>query len=191
MRPRTRLAIAALAAVLASSGVSRANTSVEVTTELRDDVDLVPRATLGYRKGRKLKLQVVTIGWAEVEVRTARAFLSMRDAAAVDGIDIWIRNGFRQHEHQEWLYQAYRAGWGNPAARPGYSNHQSGLALDLNVREPETLAWLEANAKRFGFKRTVRSEPWHWEYDRQLAKRMARKLAKARKARGGAVRVAR
>lgn len=29
---------------------------------------------------------------------------------------------------------------------------------------PGTFAWLEANARRFGFKRTVTGEPWHWEY---------------------------
>jgi D-alanyl-D-alanine carboxypeptidase len=125
-----------------------------------------PRQAVGYHKGRRIKVQVVAIGWAEVEVRTARAFLAMREAAARDGIDLGIRNGFRTHDHQEWLYQAYRAGWGNRAARPGHSNHQNGRALDLELDSPATFVWLEANGRRFGFRRTVKGEPWHWEYTR-------------------------
>ena len=50
------------------------------------------------------------------------------------------------------------------AAKPGHSNHQAGTALDLLLDAPETFDWLQANAKRFGFVRTVRKEPWHWEY---------------------------
>jgi len=26
------------------------------------------------------------------------------------------------------------------------------------------LRWLERNARRFGFRRTVPTEPWHWEW---------------------------
>jgi hypothetical protein len=47
----------------------------------------------------------------------------------------------------------------NLAAAPGYSNHQSGRALDLTVS-----SWLANNAARFGFKRTVPSEAWHYEF---------------------------
>jgi LAS superfamily LD-carboxypeptidase LdcB len=129
-----------------------------------DDEELTPRPAVGYRKGRRHAIQVVTIGWAEVEVGTARAFLRMRDAAVRAGIDLWIRSGFRTHAQQRELYQAWREGWGNRAARPGHSLHQSGRALDLHVTDPEVLAWLDGNARRFGFRRTVAGEPWHWEY---------------------------
>lgn len=107
---------------------------------------------------------VVPIDWSEVEVRTARAFAMMRAAAEQDGVALWVVSGFRSHEHQQWLYAAWRAGWGNRAARPGRSNHQSGRALDLEIDRPGVLAWLDANARRFGFKRTVKGEPWHWEW---------------------------
>ena len=188
---RTRVGfVAAWLAVVLGLGVRdvRASTAAEIAAPVAEtsslDVDMTPRATIGYRKGRRMTLHVVTIGWAEVEVATAKAFLAMRAAAARDGVELWIRNGFRAQEHQEWLYQAYRAGWGNQAARPGYSNHQSGRALDLSVRDPATMSWLDTHGRRFGFKRTVRSEPWHWEFDRALARRMARleKIAKARAA---------
>lgn len=133
------------------------------------------RVEIGYRKGRALKLRLVTIGWAEVEIATARAYLQMEAAAEADGIALGIRSGFRSHERQMWLYEAYRAGWGNLAARPGYSNHQAGRALDLYIDDPRTLAWLGTHARRYGFRQTVRSEPWHFEYTpvRRAARRTA------------------
>jgi hypothetical protein len=193
MGPRTGRVLAALTAlVLLAGGAAGASTAADeaiadeapTTTWERsapavEDVDLTPRPIVGYRNGRRLPLKVVTIGWAEVEVRTAKAFLAMRDAAAAQNVELWIRNGFRHQEHQVWLYEAWRAGWGNRAARPGFSNHQSGRALDLYVRDPAIRAWLESNASRFGFKRTVPGEPWHWEYDRALERRMVARAARA------------
>jgi LAS superfamily LD-carboxypeptidase LdcB len=123
---------------------------------------LEPYPATGYRGGKQVKLQLVQIGWAEVELETARAFLAMRDDAAADGIDLHIRSGWRSHERQEWLYQAWRMGLGNKAARPGYSNHQAGRALDIYLDAP-TYEWLKKHARRYGFRRTVSDEPWHWE----------------------------
>jgi hypothetical protein len=121
------------------------------------------RSATGFLRGRPLPLKLVTIDWVEVEVATARAFEAMRHAAAADGIELVIRSGFRDQEKQAQLYRAWKSGWGNPAARPGHSNHQSGRALDLVVREPRIRNWLAVNARRFGFRNTVRREPWHYE----------------------------
>jgi D-alanyl-D-alanine carboxypeptidase len=141
--------IGCLVLLLLLAPVARADSEVRVAT--------------GYRKGRPIKLKLVTVDWVEVEVTTARAFEAMRRAATADGIELVIRSGFRDQEKQAWLYRAWKSGWGNPAARPGHSNHQSGRALDLAVRDPQIRSWLEANARKFGFRRTVRREPWHWE----------------------------
>jgi len=121
------------------------------------------RSATGYRNGRPIKIELVMIDWAEVEVKTARAFRAMQAAALADGVELMIRSGFRTHERQTWLYRAWRAGWGNRAAKPGFSNHESGRALDLVIHDPATFAWLERHAKKFGFRRTVKKEPWHWE----------------------------
>jgi D-alanyl-D-alanine carboxypeptidase len=126
--------------------------------------DLESRPALGYRNGRPIKIRVAQIGWVDVELRTAQAFVAMQAAAERDGVQLWIRSGFRTHEEQAMFYQAWREGWGNRAARPGYSNHQSGRALDIDLNGHNAFGWLEANARRFGFKRTVAREPWHWEY---------------------------
>ena len=90
------------------------------------------------------------------------------------------------------FYQAWREGWGNRAARPGHSNHQSGRALDIAVSSPGALAWLSHNGSRFGFKRTVRGEPWHWEYVNTPRARGKHKrhLARGKKAKNGKARSA-
>jgi D-alanyl-D-alanine carboxypeptidase len=85
-----------------------------------------------------------------------------------------IRSGFRSHEKQKELYREYRRGWGNLAARPGYSNHQSGRAVDIYIDDYNVYEWLLQNARNYGFKRTVKREAWHWEYvggGRGLARR--------------------
>jgi LAS superfamily LD-carboxypeptidase LdcB len=119
----------------------------------------------GYRNGKRIELQVTDVDGVYVEVKTATAFVAMRDAAAEDGVELVVWSGFRSNERQKELYDDWKAGYGNPAAKPGYSNHQSGRAIDINLLgvPPETYAWLLKHAGRFGFKRTVPKEPWHWE----------------------------
>jgi LAS superfamily LD-carboxypeptidase LdcB len=122
------------------------------------------RTATGYSHGIKKRIEVVAIGDAEVEVNTARAFRTMAKAARKAGIELVIRSGFRSHEKQKQLYKEYRRGWGNLAARPGYSNHQSGRALDIYIDDYNVYEWLRHHAGKFGFKRTVKREAWHWEY---------------------------
>lgn len=54
----------------------------------------------------------------------------------------------------------------NPVtAKPGTSNHETGLAIDFNVTgNDKAFNWLFNNALSYGFVRTVPSERWHWEY---------------------------
>jgi LAS superfamily LD-carboxypeptidase LdcB len=165
-----RALIGCLLVLLLSTGSARAaDTSRHATGE--------SRPAKGYRNGRPFPIRLVEVDGKQVEARTAKAFRAMQSAAARDGIQLVIRSGFRAHEKQKELYRKYRAGRGNPAARPGYSNHQSGTALDIIVRDPATLAWMEKNGPRFGFHRTVRSEPWHWELQPRTA---AKTVAAAR-----------
>lgn len=56
-----------------------------------------------------------------------------------------------------------------PVARPGYSNHQMGHAIDfsgigISERSDPKYKWLAANAKDFGLK-NLPSEAWHWSVD--------------------------
>src|SRR5437763_415990 len=121
------------------------------------------RNATGYHEGEKVQLKVVDVGGAEAEAHTAVAFRAMARAADKVGIDLRIRSGFRSHAKQQKLYKAYRKGDGNLAARPGFSNHESGRALDLVITEYKVYEWLAGHAATYGFHRTVSGEPWHWE----------------------------
>ncbi|HUS29248.1 MAG TPA: D-alanyl-D-alanine carboxypeptidase family protein [Kofleriaceae bacterium] len=122
------------------------------------------RTVTGYSHGQKTRIQLVTVSGVELEAATARAFKVMAKAARKAGIDIAIRSGFRSHEKQKQLYRDYKRGWGHLAAKPGYSNHQNGKALDIYIDDYKVYEWLKKNATKFGFKKTVRREAWHWEY---------------------------
>lgn len=99
-------------------------------------------------------------------------------------------SGFRSYETQASLYQSYvnqdgQAAADTYSARPGYSEHQTGLAFDLLdssgnlLEEPTASQWLADNAHRYGF--IVRylpgkeystgymAESWHVRYIGQEA----------------------
>jgi hypothetical protein len=130
-------------------------------------VDCTTRSDTGYKSGQAFPITVVTVDGKPVEIATANAFYVMQQAAAKQGVSIKISSGFRTMAEQQYLYNCYlnkNCNNGNLAAKPGYSNHQSGHALDLNTSSSGVLTWLNANGSAFGFKRTVPSETWHWEW---------------------------
>ena len=126
------------------------------------------------------------------------AFLEMQKAAAADGVTVWMQSGYRSVSYQKKLYdnktQYYRnKGLSEAAARekaaaivnpPGCSEHNCGLAADLNSPEHTTLdtgfadtaafRWLCENAEQYGFilrypqdrqaATGIVFEPWHWRY---------------------------
>jgi D-alanyl-D-alanine carboxypeptidase len=124
-------------------------------------------STTGYTHGTPFKIKVVTVDGKKVEWKTANAFMRMAKAAAKSGVYISVVSGFRSHSEQTYLYNCYKTcscNGCNLAATPGYSNHQSGHALDLNASSPGVYSWLSKHAGSYGFKRTVPSENWHWEF---------------------------
>jgi peptidoglycan hydrolase-like protein with peptidoglycan-binding domain len=118
-----------------------------------------------YRSGSSFHIRVIPVDGKQVEVRTALAYFRMRKAAARDGVHLKVVSGFRTYAKQQQLYNQLGPKW---AARPGYSNHQSGVALDLNTGSfgSRTYNWLVRHGPRFGFRRTVPHEHWHFEYRR-------------------------
>lgn len=79
---------------------------------------------------------------------------------------IAITSGYRSRAKQQALYDAWRAGTGNPANRPGTSKHETGQAADLRYVGAGSQAWAHANAGRYGLRFPYRlREPWHIESD--------------------------
>jgi D-alanyl-D-alanine carboxypeptidase len=126
----------------------------------------------------------------------AQAFERMRTEAQKKGIHIILNSGQRSFEEQldlrrrfvidrskrgdnRYLVSASSSKFRPKTAPPGKSNHQSGIAVDINTGSPmaggnpsPVYKWLCENAHRFGFVRTVRSERWHWEYKGNKATRL-------------------
>lgn len=120
----------------------------------------------------------------------ATALEKMFAGAKADGINLVCGSGFRSQSYQASLYNSYVARSGKAAAdrysaRPGYSEHQTGLAMDiadasgqyyLSQQFEYTAAgkWLKNNAHKYGFilrypktKESVTGymfEPWHFRY---------------------------
>lgn len=88
-------------------------------------------------------------------------FCKLSNAAAQEGLNIYLSSGFRSYDYQAQIYNNYCARDGQAAAdtysaRPGYSEHQTGLAIDVNqiddsfIGTPEAI-WLENHCHEFGF----------------------------------------
>lgn len=128
---------------------------------------VAPGADAKRKRAKTAPRHFVTLpGGKSLRRDAATAFQRMSTAARSEGIWLWVSSGYRTRKEQRLLYERYRQGRGPRAARPGSSNHQRGLAVDVAVGDEDspTYRWLEANACRHGFRRTVPSEPWHWEY---------------------------
>lgn len=102
---------------------------------------------------------LVPIRFAPSFALDAKAEAALARAVEEAGQTPRITSAYRTREQQAALYDAYKAGRGNLAAPPGRSFHELGLALDARGG-PE---W-EAAMSRNGWRRTVASEPWHWEF---------------------------
>lgn len=118
-------------------------------------------------------------------------FLLMQDDSKKLGLNIYIQSGYRSYAYQEKIYNKYVQTDGVEKAdtyssRPGFSEHQSGLAFDLNsitddfANTPEG-KWVNDNAYKYGFvirfpkgkeKYTgYKYESWHLRYvGKSLAK---------------------
>ena len=119
---------------------------------------------LGYVNGvaRNISLSAIPNG-KTMRTDAAGAYNRMYAAARAAGVTLTPASGFRTMDQQKYLYSLYLQVRGNLAARPGYSNHQGGIAVDISTTSAVT-NWLNNNAARFGFRRTVPSEIWHYEY---------------------------
>lgn len=126
------------------------------------------------------------------------AFLELQKAAAAENVTVWMQSGYRSVKYQTSLYERKTKyyldkGYDNATAKekaaavvnpPGYSEHNCGLAADLNSPEHTGLdegfektaafRWLCEHAGDYGFilrypkdaedKTEIIYEPWHWRY---------------------------
>ena len=115
------------------------------------------------------------------------AFIKMYNDAKKNNIDLFIASAYRSYEYQKNLYTNYVLTYGQEytdtiSAQPGFSEHQTGLALDIitynqpmsNFKYTKAYQWLKNNSYKYGFilrypenKEDITGyafESWHYRY---------------------------
>jgi len=115
---------------------------------------------------------------------TKKAFNSMKAEATTLGLNLYLSSGYRSYSLQEKIYNNYVARDGKAtadtySARAGHSEHQTGLAFDLNTIDDSFTytdegKWVNDNCYRFGLilrypkgKENITGymyESWHLRY---------------------------
>lgn len=128
---------------------------------------------------------------ATISSQISSSLSTMIKDAKLSGINLIVQSGYRSYSYQTKLYNNYVAKDGQPkadtySARPGFSEHQTGLAVDIGgLTQPECNLeqcfgsssegkWLANNAEKYGFiiryqdtNKSITgytSEPWHIRY---------------------------
>lgn len=133
----------------------------------------------GYADGKLYKIRLCDAGGITVNAQIAANVLALLKKSALDGIRL-TGGGFRTMQQQISLrtsngcpdvYDAPAKSCATPTARPGYSNHQMGLAIDFSsngstIRSKSSpgFIWLNTNAINYGLK-NFPDEAWHWSVD--------------------------
>lgn len=119
-----------------------------------------------------------------VDQTASTALKQLQQAASTAGHNIPLISGFRSYSRQQTLYNNYVARDGQAladtySARPGQSEHQTGLAFDVgklddNYGSTPAGIWLKENCHKYGFilrypkgKESITGyqyEPWHIRY---------------------------
>lgn len=141
---------------------------------------IVPDVALRYSSGSEMQLRSVA----------ADALVEMFKSAKADGQQLMVASGYRSYSLQSSVFNRYVSELGKTeaekiSARPGHSEHQTGLSLDIAPTSSQclleecfgTLAegkWLANNAYKFGFilrypkgKESLTGysyEPWHFRF---------------------------
>ena len=115
------------------------------------------------------------------------AFQKMAKQAKLEGFNIIAVSTYRAYDYQEKLYNNYVLNKGIyyadlASARPGHSEHQTGLAIDVanesldydNFESTKEFIWMKDNAYKYGFILRYpkakfhitgfKYEPWHYRY---------------------------
>ncbi|MBQ8472046.1 MAG: M15 family metallopeptidase [Bacilli bacterium] len=122
-----------------------------------------------------------------LEKECMTSFIKMARDASINGLNLRAISTYRTYEYQENLYNNYLKSDGlekadTYSARPGFSEHHTGLAIDLdniktsymNFENTKEFTWMKENAYKYGFilrypkdKENITGymyEAWHYRY---------------------------
>ncbi|MBQ3108243.1 MAG: M15 family metallopeptidase [Clostridia bacterium] len=173
-------------------------TAVPSPTPLPEDAWALVLVSAAYPLGEELPLKLARFGGRDLDARVLPYMQAMFEAAEADGIHLKLQSAYRSIEYQQGLFEnkverVLKAGTpeedaeavaASEVARPGTSEHHTGLAFDIvcteyRELEPEfektdAFRWLRKNAYRYGFALRypkgkgeitgIIYEPWHWRF---------------------------
>jgi len=145
---------------------------------------------LPYAEISKEKLVLIEPN-IEVHIDMRDSLLIMREEAKKDGIYLVFLSGYRSINLQNDIFYFLKSFRNQEAAErarvsapPGYSEHSTGLAIDIGdatqretdfetyFENTDAYRWLINNAAKFHFKlsfnkdnKFIDYEPWHWRYE--------------------------
>lgn len=192
-RPVSSMALASSLSASSRSAVSGASSAAGATHQSEDWSLLLVNAKTKIPDS--FTPQIVNYDGSSVQMdgRIKPYFVQMKAAAAKDGITLWLSGGYRSEDEQRQLFQqAVQSGISRglsqndaeqaarkTVAEPGYSEHNTGLALDFNGSRSDFVstdayAWLQQHAAEYGFilrypqgKESVTGigfQPWFYRY---------------------------
>lgn len=128
-----------------------------------------PITVLGYEATDIVAVPVPFINEPYLRQAASDAAVQMFDAITAEtGLELQAQSAYRSYSVQESVYAGWVSSLGQEAAdltsaRPGHSEHQTGLAIDVNALPDQGCAlepcwgatphaqWIAENAYRFGF----------------------------------------
>lgn len=165
---------------------SKSSLTVEVVEDLSSTTSQEEEIEPTYIKGILLvnKQYGLPKDFGGLDETASSALFQLQAGASVAGFDMPMLSGYRSYDYQVGLYNQYVERDGQEAAdrysaRPGYSEHQTGLCFDVGAIDDaygETQAgiWLAQHAADYGFilrfpqgKEYITGymyEPWHIRY---------------------------
>lgn len=159
----------------------------ENTKETKDQGILTIVNKYNYISKSYLPSNLININGLNINKEAYDAYLKMKTAMNKEKLNIRIISAYRSYDYQEELYERYLKNEKQEivdtySARPGFSEHHTGLAIDIDNTKldfnkfylTKEFIWMNNNAHKYGFilrypkdKEKItgyKYEPWHYRY---------------------------
>lgn len=157
------------------------------TKETKDEGILTLVNKYNYIPHDYLPKDLIKVNNLYINKEAYDAYLNLKSDIEKENMNIRIISAYRSYDYQESLYNRYlqkedQKKVDTYSARPGYSEHHTGLAIDIDNGKldfnkfylTKELQWMQDNAYKYGFilrypkdKENITGyayEPWHYRY---------------------------
>jgi len=167
--------------------VHAANCNTDTTHDVASNIDVIVNKKHCIKPLNYTPSGLTTVYDATLTAAAAAQFEALYLAASAAGVPLQVTSSFRSYDNQvatyaHWVAVNGRVNADTVSARPGYSEHQTGLTLDLSAggcslecfAGTAQYTWLRTNAASYGFIERYPAdltgitgyspEAWHYRY---------------------------